>query len=1383
MKSLKALAWFSLALSATALLGAVDETAFSRKVEFTFGGYAGATTLANFPALIRLSESAIANFDYDDCASASIRFTDGAGNLVPHEIDTWNAAGTSLVWVSVPALAGTSTKLTMYYGGAGAAYEFAPGNAWTNAGYTAVWHLGEASGSCADSTGNGLTAVPSGAQSADSVAYAGAPIGAGRQFATATANKTYLLVANAGKLDMGNVFTVSGWFKAASTAATRSARYCSRKNNYKDTNGFEIEQRYDANATIPATVISSRGANQGDHTQTVPNITQNWLHLMVCYNGTTLQYYVNGTKGNTLTLNSAASDNDLAFAIGNNPTGGEANWVGWMDEFRLYDGAMSDDRAAAEYANMTSASFATASEAMPVDPSMPEFSGSPTLVCNADNASFDFSATLSAGSGDLFAVYNDLSAGTSVTNTIATDASELRAYTDHFASPQLVSGHVYSWGVFVHSTGGNDRYYPGEGVVFAGDVTVVKTSDADEAAGTPGVFTFARPDTAAAKVADLKVAYTIGGTALPGQTYQALSGTVTIPAGQASATVSVTPVYNAAVDEDVTVVVSVAAAGTCFIPAADGSATLVIDNSEYNPFVRYVTTTGSDTNDGYTLSSAKGTIAAAVAAFAGLAADKIGTVYVAAGVYAETAAVATSGNTALSCVTITNAVQVIGMTGNAADVVVTRSSQNARIFYLNHPAALIRHLTVKNGYARATVANNPEEGSNVYIASLGGSVIDCAITGGGSSAWNSYGNGIFMKAGYVARCAVTNITVGCANGHLYATSGLIEDTLIARNTTGSGYAARLDGAATLLNCTIARNTGTSGAGVNANNTASRVVNCAIFENTAPASVNGRVWGGKAASFVNCAADLEIAGSTACLVGDPLFRNSANGDFRLTPGSCCYDAGGGTSAYSPVSATDLDGKPRVVGTIDIGCYEHQKSGLDVSFTCSLDRKTTPATATFAASVVGASGSVTYDWSFGNGATAQRVDVPDVVNVYAVGGTYTVSLTVTSGGSSATYTRTNLVKVSPPVLYVLHANASAAEPYDTESIAAPNMATAVAFAAEGATIIVLPGLDGMLYQDAQVTVDKGIRIVGATGRPGDVVLRNTRTSDGGRLFILNHPDAFVANLTLQDGFMSANTSSGAGVNFMANGGTVSNCVIRNARTVHFSSQGAAVYMENGLLTHTEITGTFQSHPAYNAPNYDNLPVVVQINGTNARMENCLVHDIVFRKDGGSDFSSIGPVVGMSQGKIANCTVVNAALPLYTGKTTYGGGAGIYASGGTVINCAVAGITRASTNYVDGICVTNRFNAPFYGTATRFANCAGDSGAAWGGTACIDGTGAAFFRDFGGGDYRISGGGPLRNAGAPVTLASSTDFVGNPRVVDRSIDIGCYEALPMASCIILR
>ena len=80
--------------------------------------------------------------------------------------------------------------------------------------------------------------------------------------------------------------------------------------------------------------------------------------------------------------------------------------------------------------------------------------------------------------------------------------------------------------------------------VYTGAVSIAAGEDADINHGTKGSFVISRGDSDAATAEPLTVNYTLGGTAKAGVDYVKLSGTATIPAGESSVTVSVTPKVN-----------------------------------------------------------------------------------------------------------------------------------------------------------------------------------------------------------------------------------------------------------------------------------------------------------------------------------------------------------------------------------------------------------------------------------------------------------------------------------------------------------------------------------------------------------------------------------------------------------------------------------------------------------------------------------------------------------------------------------------------------------------------------------------------------------------------------------------------------------------------
>ena len=152
---------------------------WAKTFDITFSGYAGKETLTDFPALVRLNMSTIANFSYDDFLAkdatsgipADLRFTDALGTVLDYEIDTWNAEGESLIWVRVPTLTKT-TKISAYYGKLNATAQANESTVWKD--YLGVWHL---NGNLNDSTPHKLNGEQKGLSATDTAklgkAYAG----------------------------------------------------------------------------------------------------------------------------------------------------------------------------------------------------------------------------------------------------------------------------------------------------------------------------------------------------------------------------------------------------------------------------------------------------------------------------------------------------------------------------------------------------------------------------------------------------------------------------------------------------------------------------------------------------------------------------------------------------------------------------------------------------------------------------------------------------------------------------------------------------------------------------------------------------------------------------------------------------------------------------------------------------------------------------------------------------------------------------------------------------------------------------------------------------------------------------------------------------------
>ncbi len=119
-------------------------------------------TVAGAPVLVVLDPGV---FAYTEAAAdgGDLRFHDVDGAPLPHEIEAWNPAGSSFLWVLVPEVTGNSDQdyIWLYYG-----HPEPPappgGSVW--AGYQAVYHLSDGA---ADSAAQGLDGVATGTKPSD----------------------------------------------------------------------------------------------------------------------------------------------------------------------------------------------------------------------------------------------------------------------------------------------------------------------------------------------------------------------------------------------------------------------------------------------------------------------------------------------------------------------------------------------------------------------------------------------------------------------------------------------------------------------------------------------------------------------------------------------------------------------------------------------------------------------------------------------------------------------------------------------------------------------------------------------------------------------------------------------------------------------------------------------------------------------------------------------------------------------------------------------------------------------------------------------------------------------------------------------------------------
>ena len=254
-------------------------------------------------------------------------------------------------------------------------------------------------------------------------------------------------------------------------------------------------------------------------------------------------------------------------------------------------------------------------------------------------------------------------------------------------------------------------------------------------------------------------------------------------------------------------------------------------------------------------------------------------------------------------------------------------------------------------------------GRNMHgTGAFGGVVENCVITGNyagkdNDPSFEGCGGGLFKSiarncvisnnmaqahGGGVDLCEVSHCIIvdNQARGNgAGARRSSVSDSLIARNVSLNDRGSASGGGARncrLIRCTVAGNLagpgGSSSPGQGGIDSCQSVENCIIYGNKLTDGTDSNANG----STITYSCLGSSVSGTGNIVADPLFVDSANGNYRLEADSPCIDAGAAGDLDLPF---DLDGNPRVKGrAIDMGCYEFQ--------TVQTETTTTPVPVPFA-----------------------------------------------------------------------------------------------------------------------------------------------------------------------------------------------------------------------------------------------------------------------------------------------------------------------------------------------------------------------------------------------------------------------------------------------------
>ena len=1338
---------------------------FTYRSTVTVSGYAGESTLTDFPVLVKLADGVPTGFNYDNCATdgSDLRFADAEGNLIPHEIESWNTTGESFVWVGLPTLT-NGTVFTLYYGtnGVDVLPEVLATNVWTR--YAAVFHGGA---SIADATGKSATVTPQSVSAAASGGRAGGAMtkGSGKGF-------TFTNPVKSGALASIDNFSFSGWFKQSS--GTTAILFSNKGRQEWNNNGFLA---LDQGGTYFSVGVGngSNGVHQPAHPGNNKGalVIGTWSHVAFSYDKpkTTLESYFNGDNiFSTDTARDILDPGKSVWALGGFFDNDANSFQGTMDELRVFNGTASADWLKAEYDSVADpTSFAVASPVASIQ--SPVFGDCGAAVSGNDiTFSVRIDSLAAPASVTVFyraegaASFTELSLGTaSVAGATLSDTVRGLGVGTYVWYAQAVSAIA-------------ETDHAAQTLLRAFSVTRAK----DPAAACKRITATIAYDGAAAE--NVPVLLRLSESGIEDFHYSDITSSGfefldedgnllpyeidTWDTNGTSLLWVLVPTF--AKDAELTI-----RYGTEFAnPALPASGVW----SDYSGVWHLNETNSASAYGSYPNSTA----------VAGIDGEK-----------AE-ASIADQGGKIGKSVKICDAAKK-GSGYQLGGVFVPDSGTGSPLD-LDGKFAISGWFKHKNQdyyydklFGKRKVANNSGEPNGAFAIEIGneGSANNVSALGGANTTYtkvnfnstlrNTWSYLTFVYDG--AQLLIYQDGAYC-NGFAINPATNNDAPLCFGNLTG-GYGSgtgdcawcgwidevRLAGRVPTANwiaaeyAAMANESVVSFSRVSVVDTATPVLAVPTFVRNQDGSFT-----------ITVGVSENVPASVACTLGGTDYpMSTSDAQLPMSYSVTVSDLASGT--YLPnVTAKSATGNP-----VYAACPTAFHAGaLVVEAIANADEGTlTPGTFRISRADADPTGllALTFDVAFSGSGLAAVVDpgvstltVPAgaayvdiaITPVYTTTIDENTTITVSVSGevigqsSSATMTVVN-ADYDPTVRYVAttgdNANHGGTAALPKQTIAAAVSSLANVAQSQPCVVHVAPGL---YTTSPQVYVTNAISIVGTDADPSQTVVSNSFTTGwdhkNQRCFYVNHPAAKIANLTMQKGGVTDQQSGGT-LYIGSRGGMVTNCVIEGGTTLLNSYAGGAC-LDGGLVTHT-IFRKNQSGCDGGSWQGSNKAGVLALNGS-SHAENCLFV-------GNNQGNAVVLVHLYGSSVMRNCTIVDSSLSK-TNDYCKSWSALVVDSGATAQNVVIAGVT----NKVDG--------APCRPTGTRanFINGALDSsieGTSFPETTIV-GTAEAFFNDYANGDYTLNPTGVLVNAGIDYEGMVSVDLAGKKRKIGKHIDIGCYE-----------
>jgi autotransporter-associated beta strand protein len=370
--------------------------AWSRGARIAFPGYTTSETLSNIPLLVRLDAANVPGFSYSQLAfanGADLRFTDSTGTTeLAYEIERWDPAGTSLVWVKVPSLT-PATSILAFWGNPAATAPAYNGSTWTG-GYTGVWHLN--STTVTDST------VPQQNTTSNATLTSSGKIASALVH---NGTSQHAIIPNASELNLLNNYELSGWFKLAAADKPTSGNY--RSLFTKETDPNTRNWWLSINSAGRLWWKSSAGIDVTSPTDLADN---QWHYFSAVHDGSAARLYIDGIE--VATGSAPANEAQTTWAIRLGSENSTRWFKGTLDEFRIANVKRSAAWVRAVYENIHNPAFVRIAPATPYAAAFaPMLANLPATAVTSTSANLNGTLISTGGSTTTVTLYHGPSDG------------------------------------------------------------------------------------------------------------------------------------------------------------------------------------------------------------------------------------------------------------------------------------------------------------------------------------------------------------------------------------------------------------------------------------------------------------------------------------------------------------------------------------------------------------------------------------------------------------------------------------------------------------------------------------------------------------------------------------------------------------------------------------------------------------------------------------------------------------------------------------------------------------------------------------------------------------------------------------------------------------